>query len=602
MADGEGGLSGSPSSRAPASARADEAWVTRAVAAPGGMWTCAEALADALYELGAREAWGVVGGGIAPMAEALKRSRLVVRHARHEGGAAFAATEASIASERPVVVFVTTGPGLFNALNGLAAAKWDGARVIVVSGSTSPAQRGRFAVQETSPFTLPMGALHGPSELFDLALELASLEQLEPLLRRLELSLMGPRGVVAHLGLPLSVQTSTLVTSRRARAASLSLPAASPATLSELAELFMAEPFGLWLGFGARHASREVLELCELTGARVIASPRAKGVMPERHPLYVGVSGPGAHPSVEAYLAGDDRPARLLVLGSKLGEATSFWSPALVPRKGFVQVDLEPSVLGASFHLAPVRGVVAEARGFVAALTRELRARGVTSPRELGATSSALHRLAEPPELVASAGRVRPQFLMQAVQRRVVCGSDAVVMAEAGNSFAWATHLLRFDAPGRYRASIAWGSMGHFVAGVVGAALAREGRAVAIVGDGAMLMNNEVSTAVKYGARATWIVLDDGHYGITRHAMRAQGFLPVETELPPTDFVMLARSMGADGARVEHEGELDAALELALSAEGPFVVDVLIDPDEVSPLLARRIASLNHQGAARPRE
>lgn len=578
--------------------------MTRAVAAPGGMCTVVDALAEALYALGAREAWGLVGGGIAPMAEALAKSALVVRHARHEGGAAFAATEASIANERPVVVFVTTGPGLFNALNGLVAAKWDGARVVLVSGSTSPAQRGRFAVQETSPFTLPTSALHAPSELFDLALELAGPEQLEPTLRRLELALARPRGVVAHLALPLTVQTSTLPSVRPGLVAGagsvrLAPPAASASTIADLADVLAREPFGLWVGFGARHASREVRELSELTGARVIASPRAKGVMPERHPLYVGVSGPGAHPSVEAYLAGPERPARLLVLGSRLGEATSFWSPALVPSQGFVQVDVDASVLGASFHTAPVRGVVAETRGFLAALSAALRARGVTGPV---ASESAPIALPAPPTLAPRPGRVRPQFLMQAVQRRVIDESDAVVMAEAGNSFAWTTHLLRFDDPRRYRASIAWGSMGHFVAGVVGAALATGGRAVAVVGDGAMLMNNEISTAVRYRARATWIVLDDGHYGITRHAMRAQGFLPVETELPPTDFVMLARSMGADGARVETEAELDGALARALVAEGPFVVDVLIDPDEVSPLLARRVESLHQQGATRPRE
>jgi acetolactate synthase-1/2/3 large subunit len=185
---------------------------------------------------------------------------------------------------------------------------------------------------------------------------------------------------------------------------------------------------------------------------------------------------------------------------------------------------------------------------------------------------------------------------MEAIQRVVVEGSDAVVMTEAGNSFAWGTHALQFREPGRYRVSTSFGSMGHAVAGVVGAALGRGGKAVAIAGDGAMLMNSEVSTAVQYRARAVWIVLNDARYGMIHQGMQVQGFEPVETLFPAADFVMIARGMGADGVRVEREEDLQAALETAMAAAGPFVVDVVIDPEEPAPFL-QRIKSLIEQGA-----
>ena len=189
-------------------------------------------------------------------------------------------------------------------------------------------------------------------------------------------------------------------------------------------------------------------------------------------------------------------------------------------------------------------------------------------------------------------------MLMEAIQRRVIQGSDALVMSECGNAFAWCNHYLRFSQPERYRVSPHWGSMGHCAAGVVGAALARCGKAVAVVGDGSMLMNSEISTAAKYRAQAVWLVLNDGGYGMCQNGHETLGLGTDELDFPSVDFVQLARSMGADGRLVENEDDLDDALRQAMAAPGPFVVDVRIDPREPSPLL-RRFESLIKQGTSK---
>jgi acetolactate synthase-1/2/3 large subunit len=189
---------------------------------------------------------------------------------------------------------------------------------------------------------------------------------------------------------------------------------------------------------------------------------------------------------------------------------------------------------------------------------------------------------------------------MDSVQRCIVDASDALVLTESGNAFAWGNSLLRFDEPGRYRVSVGFGSMGHAAAGVLGAALVRQRKAVAIVGDGSMLMTNEVSTAVSLHAPAVWIVMNDAGYGMVRQGMRAQGFIPPDVSIPTTDFAMMARAMGADGLVVTSETQLDAALLAAMSAAGPFVVDVRTDPTEAGPW-AKRIEALILQGADRKR-
>jgi acetolactate synthase-1/2/3 large subunit len=137
--------------------------------------------------------------------------------------------------------------------------------------------------------------------------------------------------------------------------------------------------------------------------------------------------------------------------------------------------------------------------------------------------------------------------------------------------------------------------MGQAVAGVLGAAVGRAGKAVAIVGDGAMLMHNEINTAATYGVDAIWIVLNDARYGMIAQGMESVGWQPFATNFPRADFVAIARAMGGDGVRIECECNVEPALRTALAARGPFVVDVVIDPTEVAPS-NRRNQSLLKQG------
>lgn len=537
--------------------------------------TVADTLARALANLGATHAFGILGGAIAPFARALAHHAVRIVHTRHEAGAAFAATEACFASGRPSVVFATTGPGVLNALTGMAAARWEGARVVLVSGATGADQRGRWAFQETSG---PIGR-----DVFHYAQSIEALDELGPVVRRLRAGCARPEGFVAHLSVPLPMQTSQ----HRALADDAGAHASSGVgaeAIARVAALVTRVPIAIWVGFGARDVADDVRKLAERLEAPVMCSPRGKGIFPERHPLFAGVTGLGGDHAVARRLGA----ARFtLVLGSRLGELSSFWDPALVAPEGLIHVDLDPAVFGAAYPHVPTFGVHAEIGAFLRGLLARL-GRGPRRPRR---------PVAAPPAAVAlpaSRSPVRPSVLLAEIQRTIVERSDAIVMTEAGNAFAWGTHALRFDRP-RYRVSTGFGSMGQATAGVVGAALAA-GRAVAIVGDGAMLMNSEVSTAVQYGARAVWIVLNDSRYGMIEQGMRSQGWQPLATAIPTTCFATIARAMGALGIRVIDEVDLPDALAQAMAHDGPVVVDVIVDPDEQAPI-GRRIKNLIAQGA-----
>ncbi len=131
----------------------------------------------------------------------------------------------------------------------------------------------------------------------------------------------------------------------------------------------------------------------------------------------------------------------------------------------------------------------------------------------------------------------------------------------------------------------------------MGAAHATGRRSVAIVGDGAMLMNNEINTAVALRAPATWIVLNDARYNMCEQGMASLG-LRADASIPPVDFAMLARAMGATGAVAASEADLETALSAAMAADGPSILDVRIDPVAIAPAMGRN-RGLRAQVAAR---
>ena len=557
--------------------------------APETPMRVADGLVTMLANMGVTHAFGVTGGAMARTWEALSNSSLQTMHFRHGSGAAFAAAEASLVSGNATVVFTTTGLGITNALTGLYAARGEGAKVILLSACTSAAQRGKGAIQETCDTTLPISGLFTAGPLFHYAAVVESPRQLPQILRALQRGLAQPGGFVAHISIPSDVQSMpmepALFPHPRLECAAAGV---GEDVVHQAMEWILEGPMALWIGFGARHAAEEIRELAEKTGAAVMCSPRGKGIFPESHPQFVGVTGLGGHASVQEYRE-RHRPDRILVLGTSLGEPTSFWQSEMIPPGGFLHVDLDPNVPGKAFPQAQTFGIQADIRAFVKALLRQ----DALLPRGACAAYPNPQRSFVRP----SVGPVQPEALMAAIQKVIVEGSKAVVMAECGNSFTWATHLLRFDHTRRYRVSTGVGSMGHAATGVLGAAVAGGGKAVAIVGDGAMLMNNEINTAVKFQIPAVWIILNDARYNMCHQGMQMLGMTGADASLPEVDFTLLAQAMGAEGRRVRQEADLETALEAAMAATGPFVLEVLIDPDRPAPSRGRN-AGIASQGIA----
>jgi acetolactate synthase-1/2/3 large subunit len=546
--------------------------------------TVAQHLAALLWNVGVREAYGICGREIVPVWSALLASRgtpyeIATRHARHENGAGFAAIGSWTQTDRPVAVFVTTGPGLTNVITSLETARATGAKLILLSPLTPAAERGRLGIQATGPAGYANPDLYTAGRIFDIVAMIESPDQLRTLAGPLASGLAGEAGFCAHIAIPTSMQTEGAEAAPAVPRQRRRPPAPSQAVADEVAGLLADEPFAVWLGWGARHHADAVRRFLDVTGAPAICSPRGLGIA-DTHPAFVGVTGNGGRESLPDELASRDL-RRTLVLGSALGEATSGWHPGLVPPEGLIHVDLDPGVFGSAYPHVPTLGIQADIGEFLGALL---------------ARSDRLERRhvplrQPPPSRLALAGdrsgTVHPGALMAAIQRVVVQGTDMPVFADASSAMFWGARHLVFDRPCRWFVEGRFGSMGSAGAAVVGAASGRRGPAAAISGDGSMHMQDEINTAVHYGIHAIWIVLNDGGLGIVRSGMRANGWPLHDADYPATDFAAVARNKGADGVRVTAEGELDGALAAAIEAKGPFLVDVVIDPSAGPPIGAR---------------
>jgi acetolactate synthase I/II/III large subunit len=531
--------------------------------------------AGMVARLGVRNAFGVSGGGIGRVWRALLDSPSIeTLHFRNEAGAAFAAIEASLESRGPVAVFSTTGPGITNTLTGLAAARAEGAKVILISARTSPGQRGRGAVQETP---MPSSDFFTPGWLFDEVFLLESPAELGEMEQRLRHGFARIGAYVAHVSIPVSLQNTPVGEAAAVRHSyELSQPAPDPAAVVEVLERMASRRFAIWVGHGARHSAGQIRELAELSGAPVLATPRGKGIVPENHPQFVMVTGLGGHPGGIEHLQ-RHAPDFTLVLGSRLGEPSSGWDSRLIPPGGFVHVDVDASVPGTALD-APVLAIQADIGLFLDQLLQQ----GQRIPHQGFACPSPFP---EPPLYRESAAPVRPPALMQAVQREVA-DAGTPILVEPGSAMAWAAHLLKMSNPGQLRSVGSFGSMGQMACGVIGTALARRGPAVCLTGDGSMLMNNEINTAVEYGVPAIWVVLNNSRYQMCEMGMR---FGPTElhARFRECDFARIARGMGARATSVKCESDLEPALRRALAAGGPFLVDVQVDPDVPPPFESR---------------
>ena len=522
----------------------------------------------------------MVGHSNLGLADALRKAetdgRLTYIGVRHEGAAAFAASGYAKISGRPAACLTIAGPGATNLLTGLWDAKVDRVPIVALTGQVKSQVLGPGTFQEV-PLASAFSAVAEWSQTVlvpENATELAALAMKHAVVQR----------DVAHLIFPDDVQELPGVEAPIARprvgrvaAAEVAPPQAEFDRATEL--LGSAERPVIIVGNGAREFRDDVLALAEHLDAPVITTFKAKGLVPDRHPLACGVLGRSGIPVASIHMG---RADCLLVLGASFSEHTGI--ATYVPT---IQVDLDRMMLG-KFH--PVHVPLLGDIGRTVAMLRDAVPAGDRpAQRESVAKQWARWRAekAERATMADGRGRMHPAAVFAALSE-VVPENAAIAVDVGNNTYSFGRY---FECkPGQtvimsgYLGSIGFGfpaAMGVWAATRTETSPAR--KVVSVSGDGGFGQYlAELTTAVAHKMPITHVLLNNSELGkITREQVGA--LRPVwQTALHNPDFAEYARICGARGYRVDKVVDLPTVLAEAMAVtDGPALVEVITSARDV---------------------
>ena len=585
----------------------------------------ADLLVAYLEQMGVEYVFGVPGGAIEPLYNALARSarRGGVRHilARHEAGAAFMADGYARETGKLGVCCSTSGPGATNLITGVACAFDNSIPMLVITGQPALPTFGKHPLQESACTGInTLGMFEQCTRYNSLVSHPEQFEQkLVAALQRATRAPLGP----SHLSMPVDVfRAATTLTAPTYDLRTLLQPSflvddSAVQTLHHM--LDQARKVVLIVGGSCGEAISSILQYARMVGAAVVTTPDGKGLVNPRHPQFRGVFGFGGHASAEAMLR-DDSVDIILAVGASMGEWNSGgWNDSLLNER-LVHIDESEEHLSrtpmARFH---VRGHILSIFQRLVAHLDDMQRNNATDQndrRMLAAEEDAAWNpdamLSTPDKFESDASPIKPQRLMRELGRLLPAGTR--YLADTGNSTAWSIHYLhpaidrrigerRLDGntrkvfPGRRRSDGGWlrvtmnfAPMGWAIGGAVGTAAGNPTQpVVCITGDGSLLMNGqEISVAVAEQLNIIFVVLNDQALGMVKHGQRLAGAEQIGCELPPTDFAALARAMGAQGITIRSPADFTGLdINAILTRPGPTLLDVMIDPEEVPPMSVR---------------
>lgn len=570
-----------------------------------------------LADLGVEYVFGVPGGAIEPLYNALARSerrggpRPVV--ARHECGAAFMADGYARQTGKPGVCCATTGPGATNLITGVSAAYENHIPLLVITAQTALENFGRGALQESSCTGIDTVGMFKFCTRYSTLV--SHVEQFE---RKLVAAIMaacqsqpGP----AHLSVPLELLRHP---------APVALPSYDVAMLLQRPSLIDAEGVAMLfrqieqarkvvfvVGEGCHEAIGTLLELAFVLNASVVTTPHGKGLVSPYHPLFRGVVGFAGHSSARETLL-DSQVDTVVAAGTSLGEwATNGWDADALLNNKLIHVDAaEGNLTRSPMARLHVRGRISSI--FEQLLDALYQRRGVDtsgnrvaaiplpgSIEDRGGREPELHfRLDSEAGYRDDAVPIKPQRLMRELTR--LFPPNARYLTDSGNSIVWAIHYLhprdrrmtgkRSTTAGLFRGCFEFAAMGWAIGAAIGTALGGgAGPVVCLTGDGSLLMNGqELTVAVQEHLPVIFVVLNDSALGMVKHGQRLARAEPVGYALPEIDYSVYAETMGAAGYVIRSSGDLRALdIDAICARAGPTLLDVRIDPEEVPPMQTR---------------
>lgn len=587
----------------------------------GEKMTGAQALIRALEDLGVQDVFGLPGGAILPVFHAINDdTKFRFTLVRHEQAAGHAAEGYAVATGRVGVCIVTSGPGATNMITPIADANMDSVPLVVITGQVGVNAIGTDAFQEADI----VGATYPVVKHSYLVTRAQDIPRV--LAEAHYIARSGRPGPVV-VDLTKTAQTGEMYYSWPQR---MILPGYNPTTkahgrvISDAAKLF-AQSYRpvLYVGGGAvrSNASAEVAELAEVTGAPIVTTLPARGIVPNSNPKALGML--GMHGAVAATAAAQ-RCDLLVAIGARFDDRVTGKLDAFAPGARVIHIDIDPAEIGK--NRAPDVPIVGDVSTVLNDLIPEIkRSQAIGGKPNLKPWWDELNRLREEyaidydqPCDKPTDGSLAPQWVIKQLSDHA--DPSTIWVSDVGQHQMWSAQLIDFEKPHSWISSGGLGTMGFGLPAAIGASVGSQrdfkGRKPVwlIAGDGSFQMTSEeLTTAFLDHAPVKIAIINNSVYGMVRQWQTlffeqhysqtnlADGDSKESGEFfDVPDFVKLAEAYGCVGLRAFTEDEAIDAINKANEINDlPVLIDFRVWKDAmVWPMVAA--GASNNEVAYRP--
>ena len=546
--------------------------------------TGAEAVITALVENGVEVIFGYPGGAVLPLYDALFKNKKI-KHVlvRHEQAAVHAAEGYARSTGKVGCVLVTSGPGATNAITGLTDALMDSVPIVCLSGQVPTHLIGTDAFQEadTTGISRPCTKHNYLVKNADLLCAIVH--------ESFEIASSGRPGPVL-IDLPKDIQLTNIQYIKKPTKINKSfatvLPQIDIQVISQVADLLInsKKPI-IYAGGGVVNAGLEasnlLTELVNLLEAPVTLTLMGLGAVSNKNKNFLGML--GMHGTYEANLAMHNCDVMLNV-GARFDDRVTGRLNAFAPKSKKIHIDIDKSSINKVVHVD--FGIVGDCKEVLSLLIKEIKkSHNIKSMQSKSSWWDQINNWRAKNSLgfIQGATTIKPQQAIKSLYEKTI-DKDTYVTTEVGQHQMWAAQYFGFSAPKHWMTSGGLGTMGYGLPSSVGVQIAHpKSLVIDISGEASFLMNmQELSTIVQYNLPIKIFILNNQWMGMVRqwqelnHGSRySQSYT---SSLP--DFIMLAKSFGIKGLRVDDVSSLDATIDEMISTNGPVIADIRVEKEE----------------------
>ena len=546
--------------------------------------TGAEAVITALVENGVEVIFGYPGGAVLPLYDALFKNKKI-KHVlvRHEQAAVHAAEGYARSTGKVGCVLVTSGPGATNAITGLTDALMDSVPIVCLSGQVPTHLIGTDAFQEadTTGISRPCTKHNYLVKNADLLCTIVH--------EAFEIASSGRPGPVL-IYLPKDIQLTNIQYIKKPTEINKSfdtvLPQIDNQVISQVTDLLInsKKPI-IYAGGGVVNAGLEasnlLTELVNLLEAPVTLTLMGLGAVSNKNQNFLGML--GMHGTYEANLAMHNCDVMLNV-GARFDDRVTGRLNAFAPKSKKIHIDIDKSSINKVVHVD--FGIIGDCKEVLSLLIKEIKkSHNIKSMQSKSSWWDQINNWRAKNSLgfIQGTKTIKPQQAIKSLYEKTI-DKDTYVTTEVGQHQMWAAQYFGFSAPKHWMTSGGLGTMGYGLPSSVGVQIAHpKSLVIDISGEASFLMNmQELSTIVQYNLPIKIFILNNQWMGMVRqwqelnHGSRySQSYT---SSLP--DFIMLAKSFGIKGLRVDEVSSLGATIDEMINTNGPVIADIRVEKEE----------------------